>query len=173
MITCGISLAAKQHMTTLKNKVQAHPTHITPTSHCTIMYILLLPIRNQLERGLPVTAMSNRAPARPRQEGIMVHLRPSLSATKDAGITPTKLTTAIAANSRPARAWTASRSQFCYTAVLLHVLLSLPATKDGRTAPSEQSIVMAVNSLSHLCRGIISNSNPARSSSAAQSHICT
>lgn len=33
----------------------------------------------------------------------MVHLRPSLSATRDAGMTPTKLTTAMAANSSPAR----------------------------------------------------------------------
>ena len=33
----------------------------------------------------------------------MVHFRPSLSATKDAGMTPTKLTTAMAANSSPAQ----------------------------------------------------------------------
>lgn len=52
---------------------------------------------------LPVTAMSSRAEARPRQEGMMVHFRPSLSATKDAGMTPTKLTTAMAANSSPAQ----------------------------------------------------------------------
>ena len=33
----------------------------------------------------------------------MVHFRPSLSATRDAGMTPTKLTTAMAANSSPAQ----------------------------------------------------------------------
>ena len=49
-----------------------------------------------------MTAIRRRAPARPRQEGTIVHLRPSLSATKDAGITPTKLTTAMPAKSRPA-----------------------------------------------------------------------
>ena len=33
----------------------------------------------------------------------MAHFRPSLSATSDAGMTPTKLTTAMAANSSPAQ----------------------------------------------------------------------
>jgi len=47
-------------------------------------------------------AMMQRAADKPRQEGMMVHFLPKLSATWAAGITPTRLTTAMPANMKPA-----------------------------------------------------------------------
>ena len=58
----------------------------------------------QLLVDTPVEAMIRIAPAMPTQEGTMVHLRPSWSATEAAGMMPIRLTTAMPANSRPAAA---------------------------------------------------------------------
>ena len=59
--------------------------------------------RQEDGRDIPVLAMNRRDAARPKLAGTMVHFLPRWSATQAAGITPTKLMTAMPAKTNPAR----------------------------------------------------------------------